>query len=119
MPQDVVGGEAEHEPARLPERVDASDVAAELRLPPMMVALVLQRDPPLWIGEVDPCEQAAAGVPYLVLRNGRRRARVVQQQSQPCLHRRLGARVDEREQLLKRAHTRPPRPFRGVLSELG
>jgi hypothetical protein len=52
-----------------------------------MVALVLQRYPPLGIRQVDPCYEAAVVVAYLVLGDRCRRTGVVQQQSQARFHR--------------------------------
>src|SRR5205823_1579315 len=74
--QYVVGGEAEDNPACLPQCIGAGDVASKLGSLTVVVALVLQGDTPLWIGQVDPGDETAALVAYLVLRYQRGRARV-------------------------------------------
>jgi hypothetical protein len=71
MAQDVVGGESKNRPAGRTQCVEAGDVAAELRPLTMVVAFVLDGDPPLRIGEIDPTDECRMTVANLVLRRQR------------------------------------------------
>lgn len=116
--QDVVGSKSKNQPAGRTERVEAGYVAAELRPLTMMVAFVLDGDPPLRIGEIDPAEKCPTIVANLVLRRQWRRAGIDQQQPESRFHRRLGQRLREEDEVPHLTGSGAGDPIGGVRGQL-